>query len=164
MRVQGLKRFGGRVAAICFLTTDKTKYRISRTTGDRARTLGYHSLMRRRLVILLLMIAVLFQGPALSYAATLESADGNPVSHSVPVNCGALMAAGVKPCDLCCSHGSMLSCASTCLSFLDSPGPLATAVMLRIPARGARLPEAGAAPFVDHHPPHRLRPPIASRL
>ena len=119
--------------------------------------------MRRRVVIFLLVIAVLFQGPALSYATTLESADGNPVSHSVPVNCSALMAAGVKPCDLCCSHGSMLSCASTCLSFLDSPGPLATAAVLRISARGAGLPEAGAAPFVDHHPPHLLRPPISDR-
>ena len=117
--------------------------------------------MRRRLAIFLLMIAVLFQGPALSYAVTSE---GPPVGHSVPVNCGALMAAGVKACDLCCSHGSMLSCASTCLSFLDSPGPLATAVVLRIPARGARVPEAGAARFVDHHPPHLLRPPIASTL
>jgi hypothetical protein len=117
--------------------------------------------MRRRLVIFLLMIAVLFQGPALSYAVASE---GPPVGHSVLVNCGALIAAGVKACDLCCSHGSMLSCASTCLSFLDSPGPLATAVVLRISARGERLPEAGAARFVDHHPPHLLRPPIASTL
>ena len=117
--------------------------------------------MRRRLVIFLLMIAVLFQGPALSYAVTSE---GPPVGHSVAVNCGALMAAGVKPCDLCCSHGSMLSCASTCLSFLDSPGPLATAVVSRISARGAPPREADVEPFVDHHPPHLLRPPIASTL
>ncbi len=116
--------------------------------------------MNRRAVILLVTIAVLFQGPTLSYAMTLGAAEANPVSRTDPAYCGASREAGSEQCDLCCSHGFMLSCAASCLISADAAGPLSTPHVLRIPVLGALLPDADVTTFVDHHPPHLLRPPI----
>lgn len=116
--------------------------------------------MNRRAVILLVMIAVLFQGPTLSYAVTLGAADGIPVNQSTSALCGASKAVGLEQCDSCCSHGFMLACAVSCLISADAAGPLSTPVALRIPVTGALLPDADVTSFVDHHPPHLLRPPI----
>jgi hypothetical protein len=115
--------------------------------------------MHRRAAILLVMIAVLFQGPTLSYAVTLGSA-GNSVSQSMSAYCGASKAVGLEQCDSCCSHGFVLSCGASCLISADSAGPLSTPVVLRIPVHGALLPDPDVTRFVDHHPPHLLRPPI----
>jgi hypothetical protein len=116
--------------------------------------------MNRRAVILLVMIAVLFQGPTLSYAMTLGSADGSSVNQSMSAYCGASKAVGLERCDSCCSHGFMLSCGASCLISADTGGPLCAPVVLRIPVHSALPPDPDVTRFVDHHPPHLLRPPI----
>ena len=135
--------------------------RVSRMSNDRASGLRYAAnLMNRRAVILIVLIAVLFQGPTLSYAVTLGAADGMPVSQSTSAFCGASRAAGFEQCDSCCSHGFMLSCAASCLISADAAGPLSAPVVLRSPVRSVLLPDPDVTRFVDHHPPHLLRPPI----
>jgi hypothetical protein len=157
--MEGNKRFrvpNGVSAANCVFGRETTA-----AQRDRLRQLRYaKGSMKRRVVVLFVLISVLFQGATLSYAATLGSAGVNSTSQSMPAHCGTFGAAGLKQCDGCCSHGFMLSCAAFCLSSADTAGPLSDPVVARIPLRGVLLRDGGVTGFVDHHPPHLLRPPI----
>lgn len=111
--------------------------------------------MYRRLIAIALLLIAVLQGPVLSYAATIES-----VGESVSRPCGGHMLAE-KHCDTCCTHGSIPSCTAQCPVPVGAAAPLTLPSLIRIPLRGAAIPEAGAAAFAQFDAPRPLRPPIA---
>jgi hypothetical protein len=112
--------------------------------------------MHRRLLALALILATIFQGPALAYATTLGASMGDAITHA----CGGQIFADGSDCQNCCTHGAMPSCAAQC------PVPASAAVLLTLPMmhrtalRGVIVPDLGISPFAEHDPPHPLRPPI----
>jgi hypothetical protein len=113
--------------------------------------------MHRRLIAIAMLLATVLQGPALTYAATLGSSS---IADAITHACSGQALPDGTDCDTCCSHGAMPSCAAQCPVPFGAAVPLTFPTVLRIAARGVLIPEAGIAPFVDHDPPHPLRPPI----
>jgi hypothetical protein len=112
--------------------------------------------MHRRLLAIALILATIFQGPGLAYAATFGASMGDAITHA----CGGQSLTDGSDCQSCCSHGTMPSCAAQC------PVPVSAAVLLTLPAtqrtalRGIIVPDPGIGPFAEHDPPHPIRPPI----
>ena len=112
--------------------------------------------MNRRLLAFALILATIFQGPALVYAATQGTGLGDAITHA----CGGQSLPDGSDCQSCCAHGSMPSCAAQC------PVPVSAAVVLALPCtartalRGIVVPESAIVPLAEHDPPHLLRPPI----
>jgi len=112
--------------------------------------------MNRRLLAIALILATIFQGPALVYAATVGASMGDAITHA----CGGQPLTDGSDCGTCCSHGAMPSCVAQC------PGVVSAAVLptllttQRTALRGVVISELGIGPFAEHDPPHPLRPPI----
>lgn len=112
--------------------------------------------MHRRLLAITLILATIFQGPALAYAATLGASMGDAITHA----CGGQSLADGSDCESCCSHGAMPSCAAQC------PVPVSAAALLALPTtqrtalRGIIVSDLRIGSFAEHDPPHPLRPPI----
>jgi hypothetical protein len=115
------------------------------------RSLAYTTLMDRRLIVGILLLALAWQGPALAYSASLTTPVG---TTSGVLQC----AGGGNGCDGCCSHNSG-SCAATCALSLSTVVPTS---ILPVPVTVPRLPapESHKPPLVEHHPARLLRPPI----
>jgi hypothetical protein len=112
--------------------------------------------MNRRLLAIALILATIFQGPALVYAATVGASMGDAITHA----CAGQRLTGGSDCQSCCTHGAMPSCSALC------PVPVSAAVLLSPPTTqrpalcGIIVPDLGIGPFAEHDPPHPLRPPI----
>jgi hypothetical protein len=112
--------------------------------------------MNRRLFAIALILATIFQGPALVYAATVGASMSDAITHA----CGGQPLTDGSDCQSCCTHGAMPSCSAQC------PVPVSAAVLLSPPTtqraalRGIIVPDLGIGPFAEHDPPHPLRPPI----
>ena len=112
--------------------------------------------MNRRLLAIALILATIFQGPALVYAATVGASMGDALTHA----CGGQPLTDGSDCGTCCSHGAMPSCMAQC------PVPVSAAALLTLPTaqraalRGVVIPELRIGPLPEHDPPDLLRPPI----
>jgi hypothetical protein len=112
--------------------------------------------MTRRLLAIALILATIFQGPALVYAATVGASAGDALTHE----CGGQPLADGSDCGTCCSHGAMPSCAAQCAV------PVSAAVLPKLPTaqrtalRGVVIPELRIGPLPADAPPDLLRPPI----
>jgi hypothetical protein len=100
--------------------------------------------MNRRLPAIALILATIFQGPALVYAATVGASMGDAITHA----CGGQPLTNGSDCGTCCSHGAMPSCTAQC------PVPVSAAL------RGVVSPELRIGPLPKRDPPDLLRPPI----
>jgi hypothetical protein len=112
--------------------------------------------MNRRLFAIALILATIFQGPALVYAATVGASMGDAITHA----CGGQPLTDGSDCGTCCSHGAMPSCTAQC------PVPVSAAVLTTLPTaqraalRSVVIPELRTGPLPERAPPDLLRPPI----
>jgi hypothetical protein len=111
--------------------------------------------MRSRLITVVLLLITVLQVPGLAYSATLNGGVDQS-SHA----CDRQAVLHGQNCDSCCSHGSMPSCAAQCPAPVGAAVPLTLPNMLRSAVRSVLISDAGVAPFIEHAPPHPLRPPI----
>lgn len=112
--------------------------------------------MHRRLLAITLILATVFQGPALTYAATSGASVGDAITNS----CGGVSLHDSNDCEACCSHGAMPSCAAQCPVPVSAAPLLSLATSQRTAVWGIIVADIGVAPFAEHDPPHPLRPPI----
>jgi hypothetical protein len=117
----------------------------------------YLSRMYRRLLAIMLLVATVIQGPALSYAATLGSSS---LGDAITRTCGGQSLPDGIDCGTCCSHGAMASCATQCPVPAGAAVPLTLPASLRTAEGGLIVPNARVVPFADHDPALLLRPPI----
>ena len=112
--------------------------------------------MYRRLFAIVFLLAVVLQGPVLTFAVTLAS-NGGTASH----DCSNYILADEKAFESCCTYGSMPSCAAQCPVPMGAAVPVSVPITLRMPVLRMVIPDADVASFPDYDPPHLLRPPIA---
>ena len=113
--------------------------------------------MYPRKFAIVLLLAMVLQGPALTYAATLGSSS---VGDAITSNCGGQTLPDGIDCGTCCSHGAMLSCAAQCPVPVGTAGPLSLPASLRIAVGRPVVPDDCVKPFADYDPTLLLRPPI----
>ena len=112
--------------------------------------------MDRRLVVGILLLALVWQGPVLAYSASLAV----PMSTiSGGTHCGGAHLSSGTACDKCCnSHGSAF-CSPACILSLGVALPTALPpVVVTVPR--VSTPDAERLPFAERHPALLLRPPI----
>src|SRR5215831_2716220 len=107
--------------------------------------------MHRRLIVGILLLALVWQGPVLAYSASLAApmTNGAGATHCL----GGHLASG-NACDDCCSHSG--ACATACTLSLAAVlpttlSPIVVAVQ-RLPA-----PIASKPALVENHPARLLR-------
>ena len=113
--------------------------------------------MLSRLIAIVLILATIFQVPALAYAAVQQSSHAaSAKSHA----CSGQVLSHSYDCDSCCTQGVMPSCSAHCGVLLTAAVPLSLPVSVSIGILGILLPDSGLVRFSDHAPPNPFRPPI----
>jgi hypothetical protein len=108
--------------------------------------------MNRRLVALLVVLAISLQGPSLAYAAAAAA-------KTMPASCAGHVLGQSGSDDSCCPQGMLPGVC--CAGGLVLTGmPSAPVTLPAVPLHLLPSP-SGAAPFATERPSPLLRPPIA---
>ena len=108
--------------------------------------------MNRRLVALLVVLAISLQGPSLAYAAAAAA-------KTMPASCAGHVLGQSGGDDACCPQGLLPGvCCAGGLALTGMPS--APVTLPAVPLHLLPSP-SGAAPFATERPSPLLRPPIA---
>ena len=113
-------------------------------------------MVNKRLVALMLILAVGLQGPLLAYAAAPGAAD--PTSATIATCPDGTVPPGATDCTACCTHGSMpAGCAAVCAVPMATPVYFTAELIFSL---DVFPPKDGAPAFVGQDPIPLVRPPI----
>jgi len=108
--------------------------------------------MNRRLVALLVVLAISLQGPSLAYAAAAAA-------KTMPASCASHILGQSGSDDSCCPQGTLPGVC--CAGGLVLTGMTSAPVTLRAMPLHLLPSPSGSTPFATERPSPLLRPPIA---